>query len=63
MLGGVFIGEEPLPWSGPLFSHQISGERRETGQTYECCLFPRNVWRSVSLVTTILLSILSDMIL
>ena len=43
MLGGVLIGEEPLPWSGPLFSHQISGERRETGQTSECCLFQRNV--------------------
>ena len=43
MLGGVFIGEEPLPWSGPIFSHQISGERRETGQTPQCCLLPRNV--------------------
>ena len=62
MLGGVLIGEEPLPWSGPLFSHQISGERRETGQTSQCFLLPGNVWRSVSLVTTILLSILSDMI-
>ena len=38
MLGGVLIGEEPLPWSGPLFSHQISGEWRETGQTSQCCL-------------------------
>ena len=38
MLGGVLIGEEPLPWSGPLFSHQISGERRETGQTSQFCL-------------------------
>ena len=43
MLGGVLIGEEPLPWSGPIFSHQISGERRETGQTSQCCLLPRNV--------------------
>ena len=23
-LGGVLFGEEPLPWSGPFFSHQIS---------------------------------------
>ena len=38
MLGGVLIGEEPQSWSGPLFSHQISGEWRETGQTSQCCL-------------------------
>ena len=45
MLGGVLIGEEPLPWSGPLFPHQISGERRETGQASQCCLLPGNVGR------------------
>ena len=33
VLGGVLTGQESLSWSGPLFSHQISGERRETGQT------------------------------
>ena len=33
MLGGVLTGQEPLPWSGPIFTHQISGERRETRQT------------------------------
>ena len=38
MLRGVFTGEEPLPWGGPLFSHQISGERRETRQASQCCL-------------------------
>ena len=33
VLGGVLTGQESLSRSGPLFSHQISGERRETGQT------------------------------
>ena len=47
MLGGVLIGEEPLPWSGPLLPHPISGERRETGQTSQCCLLPGNVGRSI----------------
>ena len=52
MLGGVLIGEEPLPWSGPIFSHQISGERKETGQTSQCCLLSGNVWRyTLSCVT------------
>ena len=31
MLGGVLVREESLPWSGPFHSHQIFGERRETG--------------------------------
>ena len=31
MLGGVLIREESLPWSGPLHTRQIFGERRETG--------------------------------
>ena len=43
MLGGVLTGENPLPWSGSLFSHQVSGERRATGKTSQCCLLPRNV--------------------
>ena len=44
VLGGVLTGKEPLSWSGPLFSHQISGERRETGQTPQCCLLTGSVW-------------------
>ena len=43
MLGGVLIGEESLSWSGPFFSHQISGERRETGEASQCSLLPGNV--------------------
>ena len=43
MLGGVLIGEESLSWSGPLFSHQIYGERRETGEASQCSLLPGNV--------------------
>ena len=43
------FGEEPLPWSGPLFPHQISGERRETGQASQCCLLPENVGGSEQL--------------
>ena len=50
MLGGVLIGEEPLPWSGPLFSHQISGEWRETGQTSQCCLLTGHVSHCQQLV-------------
>ena len=45
MFGGILIGEEPLPWSGPLLPTQISGGRTETGQTSQCCLLPGNVWR------------------
>ena len=30
VLGGVLIGKESLPWSGPLLSHEILGWRRET---------------------------------
>ena len=33
MLGGVHTGEESLPWNRSSLSHQISGERRKTGQT------------------------------
>ena len=63
MLGGVHIGEEPLPWSGPIFSHQISGERKETGQTSQCCLLPGNVWRYIYYqLGYCLLSMLSDMV-
>ena len=53
MLGDVLIGEKPLPCSGPIIlSHQISGERRETGQTSQFCLLPGNVWiYTVSCVT------------
>ena len=40
VLGGVFIGENLLPWSGPLFSHQISGERGEIEEAIQCSLFP-----------------------
>ena len=40
VLGGVFIGENPLPWSGPLFSHQISREWKKTGKAIQCSLFP-----------------------
>ena len=57
MLGGVLIGEEPLPWSGPIFSHQISGERKETGQTSQCCLLPGNVWRYYILSVRLLSSL------
>ena len=39
MLGGVLTGEDSIPWSRPLHSHQVSGERRETGQTSQCSLF------------------------
>ena len=30
VLGGVFLGENPLSQSGPIHSRQESGERRET---------------------------------
>ena len=43
MLGGVLTGKESIPWSGPLLHHQVPGERRETGQTSQCCLLTRNV--------------------
>ena len=43
VLGGVLTGENPLPWSGPIFPHQVSGESRATGKTSQCCLLPRNV--------------------
>ena len=38
MLGGVLTGENSLPWSGPLYSHQVPGERREAGKTRQCSL-------------------------
>ena len=43
VLGGVLTGEEPLPWSGPLLPHQISGGRREAGQAPQQGLLSRNV--------------------
>ena len=43
MLGGILTGKKSLPWSGPLLHHQVPGERRETGQTSQCCLLTRNV--------------------
>ena len=43
VLGSVVPGENPLPRSGSLCSYQVSGERRETGETSQCCLLPGNV--------------------
>ena len=49
VLGGVLIREDSLPWSGPLLSHEVPGERRETGQTSQCCLLSGNVSQNVRL--------------
>ena len=43
VLGGILTGENPLPWSGPLFSHRLFGERRATGTAIQCSLLPGNV--------------------
>ena len=43
VLGSILPGEKPLPWSEPLSSHQISEERRETGETFQCSMLPGNV--------------------
>ena len=43
LLGGVLYREESLSWSRPILPHQISGERRETGETSQYSLLTRNV--------------------
>ena len=38
VLGGNFPGEIPLSWGRPLHSHKVPGERRQTGETFQCSL-------------------------